>query len=395
MDVVIDGRMILPEMTGVGRYLLGLGKALAELPSSRLDSNDQFEIWLQESLPSGHPARGMAVGPVHIRELPITHMSPRAQWRIPLEAARSRSDLLHYPHFDLPAAVPGKVVATIHDLKYIAHPEFFPEVGSLKRLVIRTMTAFTARRAHCVIVDSEYTGRDLIHRLGISPSKIQPVPLGVNAAYFRAAPPADIQAICHRYKLEDPFILCVAERRPHKNVEGVLEAFARFLRMFDEAQAGGNRGKRVHQPYRLVIAGKPYAGYQGPEQTARRLGLGDRVIFLNYVPEADLVLLYQAAEALIFLSHYEGFGFPVLEAMASGCPVVVSNTTSLPEVAGEAGLVVPPADPNMAALALRQVVAGGELRQQCIQQGIERARSFTWEACAQRTLAIYREVATS
>jgi glycosyltransferase involved in cell wall biosynthesis len=393
MYVAIDARMILPEMTGVGRYLLGLGKALAELSNEEALETDRFDMWLQNGLPANHPARSLASGRLHIRELPFPHMSPRAQWRLPIELAHRRPDLLHYPHFDLPAAVTGKVVATIHDLKYILHPEFFPEVGSLKRLVIRTMTSFTARRARRVIVDSEYTGRVLAQRLGIPITKIRPIPLAVGKRYFLAAPSTSIQAVRQRFGLDDPFILFVGERRPHKNIEGALQAFAYFRRMTDQTSLGAKQGVHSLRPYKLVIAGKPYAGYHAPEQTAQRMGLGDAVSFIDYVPEEDLMLLYQAAEALLLLSYYEGFGLPVLEAMACGCPVVASNVTSLPEVTGEAGLLVPPSEPEQAARALSQVIAGGELRQQCIQRGLERARSFTWEACARRTLEVYREVA--
>jgi glycosyltransferase involved in cell wall biosynthesis len=178
--------------------------------------------------------------------------------------------------------------------------------------------------------------------------------------------------------LERPFLLYVGERRPHKNLPGLLEAFMRFR-------------KQSSRDYQLIIAGKRYADYEIPEKITAHLGLERHVRFLDYVPDQNLPFLYQSAEALILISHYEGFGLPVLEAMASGTPVVASNSSSLPEVIGEAGILVPPDDPDQTAEALMMVVIAGELRERCIARGLDQARQFTWERCADKTRAIYRE----
>jgi glycosyltransferase involved in cell wall biosynthesis len=373
MRVVIDGRMILPQMSGVGRYLISLSRALRDL-----GDDTSFELWLQEDLSIDHPARKLAGNNFQVRVLPVKHMSLSGQWQIPFEAARSRADLLHFPHFDLPWATPGRVVATIHDLKYIAHPEFFPQFEEAKRLAMQIMMSFTCRRAQRIICVSKFTAHDLHERLGAPVHNLRVVPHGVDERFFTPAPPDSVNELRQRLHLDPPFILFVGERRPHKNLIGLLKAFALFRRM-------------TSLPYQLVIAGKSYTDYKEPEKIAKQFGLSDSIIFLDYVAEFDLPILYQAAEAFILLSYYEGFGLPILEAMASGTPVLSADRTALPEVVGEAGLLVDPDNPDQAAEALCQIVCGGAQREQMIALGSERARQYTWERCAQKTMEIYRE----
>ena len=373
MFIVIDARMILPQMTGAGRYLLGLAGGLRQITPT-----DTFEIWLQSAIPANHPVWELASPTLRLRRLPLRHMELRQQWALPREIRRARPDLLHYPHFDLPWLVNSPVVATLYDLKYIARPDFFPQQGAAKRLVMRWMMASTARRARRIITISESTRQDLTRRLSVPLEKVRVVPLAVDTAYFAAIPQTEIQAIRQRYQLSAPYILFVGERRPHKNLPGLLEGFARFQKM-------------APQPCQLVIAGKAYADYQAPERLAEDLNLGNAVRFLDYVPDTDLPHLYRGAQAFALLSYYEGFGLPVLEAMACGTPVVAAASTSLPEVCGQAGLLVDPDQPEQIAQALHQVVTDGAQRQQIIAAGLERARQFTWEACARQTLVVYHE----
>ena len=376
MRIVIDGRMILPQMSGIGRYLISLSRALRDL-----GDDTSFELWLQEDLSIDHPARKLAGENFQVRVLPVKHMSLSGQWQIPFEAARAHADLLHFPHFDLPWATPGRVVATIHDLKYIAHPEYFPQFEDAKRLAMQIMMSFTCRRAQRVICVSKFTAQDLHERLGAPLHNLRVIPHGVEERFFTPAPPDAIQELRQRFHLDQPFLLFVGERRPHKNLIGLLKAFAIFKRM-------------TNQPYQLVIAGRSHADYKEPEKIAKQFGLSNSICFLDYVAEFDLPLLYQAAEAFILLSYYEGFGLPILEAMAGGAPVVAANCTALPEVVGEAGLLVDPNNPEQAAEALCQIISGGAQREQMIALGRERARQFTWERCAQKTLEIYREALT-
>ena len=375
--MILDGRMILPQMTGVGRYLLGLAPALAGLAT---ESGLDLEIWLQPGLPADHPARKLAQARLAVRTAPAGHMQVKAQWALPLALHRSQPDLLHYPHFDLPWLAPGPIVATLHDLKYITRPDFFPSQGRAKQMLMLAMFRYTARRARRIITDSEYTRQDLAGRLGTPLEKTCVAPLGVETQYFQPAAPEALAEVRRKYGLETPTLLFVGERRPHKNIDGLLRAFALLRRMHP-------------QPCSLAIAGKPYADYRLPEQLAENLGLGQSVRFIDYVPDADLPRLYQAAQVFVLLSHYEGFGLPALEAMASGTPVVAARRTSLPEVVGTAGLCVEPDEPEPAAQAILQAMGDDAWRAEHIQTGRERAAQFTWQACARRTLAVYQEAA--
>lgn len=374
MQIAIDARMILPKMTGVGRYLLGLAGALRELPDG-----PQVELWLQRDLPPEHPAWSLQNERLALHSLALRHMEARQYWELPGEVRRRRPDVLHYPHFDLPWGIPGPVVVTIHDLKYLSHPEFFPQLSAAKRLAMRLLMLHAVRRAQQIIAVSEFTRQDIARRLHISPKKITAIPHGVDASYLAPVSPEAISAMRQRYHLEAPFLLFVGERRPHKNIPGLLEAFACFKRLASPTD-----------DHQLVIVGKSYADYQEPERRARLLGLERSVRFLDYVPDADLPLLYHAADAFALLSYYEGFGLPIIEAMACGAPVIVANLTSLPEVCGEAGLLVEADEPEQAAQALLSVIPGGGRRAQYLVRGQQHASQFTWENCARATANIYR-----
>lgn len=377
MHIVIDGRMILPKMTGVGRYILELAQALRGLPGQ-----DTFDVWLQSGLPANHPAWRLGNEHLSVRPQPLAHMELRQQWILPAELRRTHPDLFHYPHFDLPAGVPGKVIANIHDLKYIARPEFFPRTSRTKKIVMLGMMSFTVRRASRVIAVSENARQDIILRLGALPAKVKVIYHGVNARYFNLPEPATMDDFYQRYHLDNPFILFVGERRPHKNITGLIQAYHIFQNM-------------TQRPFELIIAGKPYAGYQEPERLVEQLGLNGKVRFVDYIPDEDLPLFYRCAEALALLSYYEGFGLPVLEAMASGTPVVCAGVTSLPEVCGPAGLLVDPTNPEQAALALAQVISGGVRREELVTRGTAWARQFTWEKCAAQTEELYHEAAAA
>jgi glycosyltransferase involved in cell wall biosynthesis len=375
MRIVIDGRMILPQMNGIGRYLISLSRALRDL-----GDDTEFELWLQDDLSIDHPARKLASENFQVRVLPVKHMSLSGQCHIPFEAARSHADLLHFPHFDLPWATPGRVVATIHGLKF-AYPEYFPQFDDAKRLAMHMMMAFTCRRSQRVICVSKYVAQDLHTQLGAPSHNLRVIPHGVDDRFFQPAPSEVVEEVRQRYQLDKPFILYVGDRLPHKNIVGLLKAFALFKRM-------------TPQPYQLVIAGQQFPHYSEPEKIIKQYGLTDTVTFLDYVGQIDLPLLYQAAEVFVLLSYYEGFGLPILEAMASGTPVVAANCTALPEVVGDAGLLAEPDNPDQAADALRQVIKGGAKREQMVALGNEHARQFTWERCAQKTMEIYREAQT-
>jgi glycosyltransferase involved in cell wall biosynthesis len=376
MKTIIDGRLILPKMTGIGRYLIGLSRGLRGLPG-----DDEFELWLQSNLSDDHPVWSSVGEQFKVRRLPVNHMALQQQWCIPLELNKGTYDLFHYPHFDLPFLVPGPVVVTLHDLKYISNPGFFPDLGRAKRLLMWLLMGFSVRRATTVIAVSNNTRKDIVRFYRVDPTKIVVIPEGVDDRYFSEPTPIEIQAVCRNYGLIRPFLFFVGERRPHKNILGLLKVFHHLRRTLS----------LVHH---LVITGSKYADYDEPERLVETLGLSEVVHFI-YCSDSDLPLMYRAADVFVSLSRYEGFGLPVLEAMASGIPVVAANCTSLPEVVGNAGILVNPDDTDEIAGAIIAVITGGKKRERMIEAGFKRAKAFSWSSCAVHTLAVYKKALSS
>ena len=371
MHIILDGRLVLPHMTGIGRYILGLIQGYKSI-----NSDDTFEIWMQTAVYGKHPLMGFDDDKFTFRCLSITHMNFRQQWQIPLALKNTRFNLFHYPHFDLPFATPSPIIATIHDLKYIAQPGFFPHMGNLKKAIIRLMITHTCQKAKYIITDSSNTAQDLSTHLNISSEKLKVVPLGVSTEYSIDIPSLELDLVSKKYGIEKPFILFIGERRPHKNLVGLIEAFYYFNGM-------------TSRTYQLGIGGKPYADYCLPGRKVEDFQLNQQVVFIDDLQDEDLPALYKASEVFVTLSYYEGFGLPVLEAMASGTPVVSSNTTSLPEVCGGAAILVPPDQPEEVAVAISQVMKGGQNRDQNIYNGKKRATEMSWENCARMTIDVY------
>ncbi|MDQ7028784.1 MAG: glycosyltransferase family 1 protein [Ardenticatenia bacterium] len=291
----------------------------------------------------------------------------------PLWSRRRQGDLNHvldhsYGHL-LFGLDPERTVVTVHDIA----PLLFPG----KRLGMSQLAwqwAWRgALRAKRLIADSDFTRRLVIKRFRLSPERIVVVPLGVESA-FRPLPEEAVERLRRRYAVpEAPLLLYVGNTQPRKNLEGLLRALAILW----------------HQNPRVMLlqVGKPPTARQ--RALVESLGLRDAVHFLGLVPDADLVAFYNLADVFVFPSLYEGFGLPPLEAMACGTPVVASHAASLPEVVGDAGLLVDPRDPEAMAEAIHHVLQDPELAEELRRRGLERARQFTWERTAQETLAVY------
>jgi glycosyltransferase involved in cell wall biosynthesis len=370
MKTIIDGRLLLPDMTGIGRYLVGLAQGL-----SQVGSGHHFELWLQENLPDLHPVWALRTNDLSIQRLDLNHMAVEAHWRIPILLKQSSYDLFHYPHFDLPFFTPGKVVATIHDLKYLAHREFFPRFSLGKRALLLLLLYRTVQKSTLVITVSNSTREDLVRIVRADPAKIVVVPEGVDQRFGAGYSSSSVAAALSKYSIKKPYFLFVGEKRPHKNLVNAVKAFEVFLK-----QGNGD--------YQFIISGKTYLDYDEPEKTVEELGLKDTVQFIH-IAENDLPMIYQAAEAFVTLSLYEGFGLPVLEAMASGVPVIAAAAASLPEIVGEAGILVDPKRVESTAAAMLNLTLSQALRDRLVEAGKERAGEFTWEKCAQKTLDVY------
>lgn len=298
--------------------------------------------------------------------------------RLSWEMARHAPDLLFVPSHVLPAVHPRRSVVTVHDLGYLYYPEAHP---TLSRWYLDLSTRYNARVATRVIADSAATQRDLMARYGIPAAKITVVYPGRDPAIAPVRDGARLAATLARYRLAPGYILYVGTLHPRKNLTRLVEAYA-LLRQQPPPRGGWPP---------LVLAGKRGWMYDRLRARVRELGLEREVIFPGYVPQADLAALYSGAACLAMPSLYEGFGLPVLEAMACGVPVVAADASSLPEVAGDAALLVAPTDVTGWAAALARLLVEAPLQRELVARGFEQAARFSWQRCARETLAVLEE----
>lgn len=375
MRILVDYTAAITQGAGIGRYTRNLVDALL-----RVDQQDRFTLYSSER-PSGErgfpqaPNLRARAGPLDNRRMTILWHRLRAP--LPIEVLAGRADVLHAPDFSLPPTLGARTVVTIHDLAFMTHPEC--AVPALRTYLNRVVPRATKRADHIIAV-SQRTADDLVELLGVAPKKLTVIHLGIDLSVRRVTDAATLADAQERYGLRLPFALAVGTIEPRKNFARLIEAFA-----VARGQTGG--------PAQLVIAGRKGWLYDDVFETVERLRLGDAVRFLDYVPDADLATLYSLAAVVAMPSLYEGFGIPVVEAMVCGAPVVASTGGSLPEIVGDAGLLVAPEDTSALADALVRAMDDAQLREQLITRGYARARAFNWDAAARQHVAVYHAVA--
>ncbi len=372
MRVAFDATAIPDNRAGAGTYIVSLVNAL-----SQVDRDNEYAVFVKPE----HTAEFEALGPNFRLVSAAVSSTPRRllweQMTLPAAVRRLKADVLHSPHYTMPL-LPGRgyrQVVSFHDMTYLLMPELHPR---FHRRFFPPMMRLSVRRADRILVISDSTRRDLERLLPLAAGKITTTPLAAGPV-FRPVPPAEVSDACTRYGLTPGrFLLYVGVLEPRKNVPMLLQAFAQIAGQFPEVP--------------LVIVGKKGWMYDAifAELTAR--GLAGRVVFTGYVPEADLPRLYGGARAFVYPSLYEGFGLPVLEAMQCGTPVVTTDISSMPEVVGDAALMVKPEDVNGLAEALVRVLSDDALAADLTQGGLARAAQFSWERCARETRAVYEAV---
>lgn len=383
MRIGIDYTSAAHQGAGIGRLTRNVVRALAEL-----DRENEYTLLVQgrkaahpPSIP--HP-RNVASG------IPNANFCERRTWiderwwnriwhrlRLPVavEWVVGRVDVFHSPDFTLPPTRPRtRTIVTVHDLSFLRLPHCF-EPALLDHL--RANVPRAVRRADWVLADSENTRRDVVDLLQVPEERVRVLYAGVEPRFRPIADRQVLERVRTRYHLPRRFILSVGTLQPRKNYTGLIEALARL----DAADLS------------LVIVGGKGWLYRGIYDRVQELGLEDRVVFAGFVNDADLPAIYNLAEVFALPSLYEGFGIPPLEAMACGTPVVTANNSSLPEVVGDAGLLIDARDTDALAGALDRLLQDGVMRRSLVERGRARARAFTWERAARTLLATYRSAA--
>ncbi len=348
---------------GIGRYVVGLVGALAR--AGEFDLTAIVRPADAELLPGGVTPLESDAAPYSATEL----------FAIRRAIARAKPGLFHAPHYVVPLDPPSATVVTIHDLMHLTRPE---HASLPKRAYAAAMLRRAVRRAARVVAVSEATRRELVAFDPRADGKTVVIPNGVDGTFRADIPAAERARVRRAYRLEGPYVLFLGNDKPHKNVDGLLDSFAEVV--------------KTNRDLRLVLAGG------SSERAARRRariaarGIPALVLDLGVVPDADVPPLLAEASALVQPSFTEGFGLPVLEALAVGTPVACSDRGGLPEAGGDAALYFDPESRPSIAAAIRKVVEDEELRALLRSKGLARARTFTWGRVAEKTSAIYREV---
>jgi glycosyltransferase involved in cell wall biosynthesis len=316
---------------------------------------------------------------VTVQRVHLGGRAARAVWEqtlLPRALLRMRARVFHSPHHSLPVPRAGaRRVVTVHDVTFRLLPWRYPPA---RRLYMRAVTALSARRADAVIVPSRATARDLVRLYRVRPERVAVIPEAPPPSMRVVEDGGVLVAARARLRLPARFVLSVGTLEPGKNRDALLRALS-LLRA---------RGL----PHALVVVGQRGWGGETLAALAHRLGVDDAVVFTGYLPDADLPLVYNLAEAFVFPSWREGFGLPPLEALACGTPVVASDRPALPEVLGDAALYAPPDRPDAIADALERVLTDDRLREGLRSRGLRRAATYSWQRAARETLAVYRSV---
>ncbi len=366
MRIGIDARILGYRPGGIAQYVSHLLAAL-----SGIDPTTDYRV-LHSRRERSRRRFGPNFHPVTLWTPPHHRLE---RWALGAEIARLRLDLLHSPDFIPPAFGARRFVVTVHDLNFIYYPQF---LTAESRRYYAGQIEWAVRKANHILADSEATRSDLVRLLDVPPDKVTTVHLAADPA-FRPLPPSAVRTTLSRYGLEPGYLLFVGTLEPRKNLPGLFAAYRRL-----------REGGATDAPL-VVVGGKGWL-YEEVFSAVERLSLTEHVRFLHGVPGADLPALYNGAVLLTLPSFYEGFGLPALEAMACGTPVVVSDRGSLPEVVGDAGVLVDPEDPDRIAEGLAAVLGDPTLRERLAARGKARAADFTWEKTARKTLEIYRQV---
>jgi glycosyltransferase involved in cell wall biosynthesis len=378
LRIAIDGRYVQDRFPGIGRYTYNLVRALHTgstglellVLHDPLAPNTRYDLAALGSLPG-----------VRLLESASSPLALSGQWRFRSTLSRLAPDIFHAPHFLKPFYLSRPSIVTVQDLIPLTHPESLPSFH--RRLLFRLALWRTCQTATAIIVPSDASRRDLLQFLPVPPGKVHLVPHGVDER-FHPQPAGEIARVRRQYSLPERYVLQIGGNKPHKNLGRLMEAWG----VVWGALRHGDRDQT-----RLVVAGPQDVRFPEAREQVRALGLDRCVLFVGNIAERDLPALYTGAALFVCPSLSEGFGLPVLEAMACGTPVVCSHVPALAGVAGHAAIMVDPRDVAGLAEAIRRLLVEERLREELRERGLSRARAFTWRITAAATQQVYQETA--
>jgi len=377
LRIGIDARFLThPQAGGFKTYTKGLVEALA-----RIDQNNRYLLYVDRPMEHDFLKQqdNFTVRTVSSK-LSAFSMPLREQILLPWRIAKDDLDLVHFPCLTSPLWSPCPYVLTVHDTIWLHN---HPYGRSPKRwgmwLYNRWVPVWAIRHARLIIAVSRATKHDIVKYLRVPSAKIIKIPEAAGDIFVPQLDRARLEGVRRRYKLDSDFILGIGSASPRKNIQALIHAFALdpFLR----------------SKYQLVIVWTHSLLEQELQREISTLEIAHQVRFLRRVSNEDLALLYNAASLFVFPSLYEGFGLPPLEAMACGTPVVAANNSSIPEVVGDAAILVDASDVKAIAEAMTQVLTDMNLRHELRERGLQRAQMFSWERCARETLTVYERAA--
>ncbi|GMR19027.1 MAG: glycosyltransferase family 1 protein [Patescibacteria group bacterium] len=374
MKIGIDAQTLIKRSAGVTYYTQGL---LEEI--FKQDKKNRYDLMFFGRKPEHMLGKGSSFTYKYQRFFPYKFFRYATYAGLgvpllPLEAFFGRHDIYFFPDFVEYPHWTGKSVVVIHDLSFLKVPQY---VAKFNEIFLRRFVSVSAKRADHLIANSEYTKQDIVNTYKISEDRVTVAYPGVDRKKFKPASKPQIEKVKEKYGLEKPFILYLGTLEPRKNIVSILKAYANLE----------SRGD-----FNLVLAGKKGWMYNEIFRQVEDLGIEEDVIFTGFVPDEDKPVLLSAAEVFVYPSFFEGFGMPVVEAQACGTPVVTSNTTSLPEAAGGAALLVDPHQVDGLKGAVERLLSAAELRENLSAKGLENAKRFRWDESAGKVLNVFNSL---
>lgn len=365
MRVLIDAHMVGGQETGNETYIANLTASLSAL--------DTVQCAAAVTPNAKYPEQLLESDAVLLRLKSSCNVG-RLTYGLSALSRTWDAQLMHVTYF-APLLTACPLVVSVHDVSFKLYPEFF---SFRDRLLFRALLPFSLQRADAVITISEHARKEILRHYPAVAGRVYVTPLAPAPFYGRIAEKSQLDSVLKEYAIEHEFILAVGNIQPRKNLSRLIRAFSKVHGRLKEVQ--------------LVIVGKEEWRTSTIHELVAELELTGMVIFTGYVPEKELVLLYNAARVFTYPSIYEGFGLPILEAMACGVPVVTSNSSAMPEVAGDAAILIDPFSEEEIADGILQILSNQELAHALSEAGLRRAAEFTWQHTIEQTVAIYRKV---